>query len=203
MKSLGFQWLVRAGLALVACALLWPALAAAQSGNDMWQAAFDGDVNRVREAVEHGADVNFRGRGGFTALLAAARNGHLDVVKYLVEHGANINQRDNNRDKTPLLAASFKGHYDVVRYLVEHGADLNLQGVNGWTPLHDAAYVGDIEVVKLLVDHNCDLRLKNERGETARETAERGSHDAVRRGQTRATPADYKAVVDYIKSHGG
>lgn len=188
--------------ALLLAAML-PLSALAQSGEQMWQAAFDGDVNTVKSAVEHGADVNYKGRGGFSALLAAARNGHFEVVKFLVEHGAHIDQRDNNRDKSPLLAASFKGHFEIAQYLIEHGANVNLQGINGWTPLHDAAYVGDVQTVKLLVDHNADLHIKNQRGETARETAERGSHDAVRRGQTRSTPADYRTIVEYIRSHGG
>src|SRR5205814_8712767 len=148
-----------------------------------------------------GGSVNAKGRGGFSALLAAARNGHLEVVKYLVEHGANIDERNNARDKTPLLAAAFDGHYDIVKYLVEHGANVNVQAVNGWTPLHDAAYIGNFEVVKYLVDHGADLSLKNERRETPRQTAERGQHDAVHRGQTQATPEEYKQVIAYIKSH--
>src|SRR6516164_773540 len=138
----------------------------AQKDSDLWQAAFDGDVSKVQSAVEHGASVNTKGRGGFSALLAAARNGHLDVVKYLVEHGASIDERDNNRDKTPLLAAAFKGHYEIVKYLVEKGANVNVQAINGWTPLHDSAYIGDVQISKYLVDHGTNLQLKNEHGET-------------------------------------
>lgn len=173
------------------------------SGPDgqLWQAAYDGDLEGVKSAVTQGASINAKGKGGFSALLAASRNGHFEVVKYLVEHGAEVDGRDNFRDKTALLAAAFDGHYDIVKYLHEHGASINVQAVNGWTPLHDAAYIGNFEIVKYLVDEGADLSLKNERHETARETAERGQHDAVRRGQTHASPEEYKQVIEYIRSH--
>lgn len=167
----------------------------------LWQAAFDGDLAGVQSALESGASPDAKGRGGFSALVAAARNGNFDVVKCLVEHGAKVDERTNSRDKTALLAASFDGHFEIVKYLHEHGADINIQAVNKWTPLHDAAYIGNFEIVKYLVDHGARLDLKNERNETARETAERGQHDAVRRGQTHASPEEYKQVIAYIRSH--
>jgi ankyrin repeat protein len=173
------------------------------SGPDgqLWQAAYDGDLEGVKAAVAQGAGVNAKGKGGFSALLAASRNGHFEVVKFLVEHGAEVDERHNSREKTSLLAAAFDGHYDIVKYLHEHGASINVQAVNGWTPLHDAAYIGNFEIVKYLVDEGADLSLRNERHETARETAERGQHDAVRRGQTKASPEEFKQVIEYIRSH--
>jgi ankyrin repeat protein len=167
----------------------------------LWYAAYDGHMDQVTAAVEQGADVNFRGKGDFSPIVIAARNGHLDIVRYLVERGAKVDQRDNNRKKSALLAAAFKGHYDVVQYVVEKGADLDVQAVNGWTPLHDAAYIGNFEIVKLLVDHGARLDLRNERHETALQTAERGQHDAVRRGQTNASPEEYRQVIEYIREH--
>lgn len=174
------------------------------SGADqqLWESAANGDLSGAQSAMGQGAHINFRGkRGGFTPLTIAAKNGHLDVVQFLVEHGASVNERDNARDKTPLLAAAYKQHFDVVKYLVEHGADVNIQAINGWTPLHDAAYIGNVEISKYLVDHGTNLSLHNEKNETPRQTAERGQHDAVRRGQTRATPGDYKEIIEYIKAH--
>jgi hypothetical protein len=55
---------------------MWPFSANAQrgrggQGGELWQAAFDGDLEGVKAAVERGGDVNAKGRGGFSALLAA------------------------------------------------------------------------------------------------------------------------------------
>lgn len=203
-------------LAIVLCVALLVPMAAAQTekleregkfhggseaDHQLWYAAYDGKTDEVRSAIQHGADVNFRGKGNFSPIVIAARNGHLDIVRYLVEHGARVDQRDNNRKKSALLAAAFKGHYDVVQYVVEKGADLDVQAVNGWTPLHDAAYIGNFPIVKLLVDRGARLDLKNERDETALQTAERGQYDAVRRHQTNASPEEYRQVIEYIRSH--
>jgi ankyrin repeat protein len=169
--------------------------------HQLWYAAYDGRTDEVISAIEQGADVNYKGKGHFSPIVIAARNGHLDIVRYLVEHGARIDQRDNNRKKSALLAAAFKGHFDCVQYLVEHGANLNVQAVNGWTPLHDAAYIGNFPIVKLLVDSGARLDLRNERHETPLQTAQRGQYDAVRRGQTAATPEEYRQVIDYVRQH--
>jgi ankyrin repeat protein len=171
-------------------------------GQRLWQSAFDGDLEGVKTAVRQGAGVNVKGKGGFSALLAACRNGHLPVVVYLVEHGADVNQRDNMRDKTPLTAAAFQSHAEIVAYLLAHDAEIDDQSVNGWTALHDAAYIGCFECVKSLVEHNADLHIKNERHETALESAERGSREAVRRGQSHSSPDDYRRIREYLKSHG-
>lgn len=190
-------------ITLLALWLAGPHASAQRRVPELWQAAFDGDLEGVKRAAARGDSVNAQGRGGFSALLAAARNGHLDVVQYLVEHGADINKRDNNRDKTPLTAAAFKGHADIIEYLLQHGAEINDQSINKWTALHDAAYIGCFECVKALVDHKADLHIRNERGESAAETARRGETDAVKRGQTNASPEDYRRVIEYIREHGG
>jgi ankyrin repeat protein len=182
---------------------LWPASSHAQGDTRLWQAAASGDLGALKSAIEHGADVNFRGPGGFNALNAAARNGHLEIVQYLVEHGATIDRSDNQRHKTALLAASFQRHFDIVQYLVEKGANVNAQSVNGFTPLHDAAYVGNVQIVQFLVEHGANVHITNGGNLTPLETARRGSTRAAADGRTDATPEDYQKVIDYLKAHGG
>ena len=167
----------------------------------LWMASFNGQLDEVKAALAQGADANFRGKGGVTPLVAAARNGYLDIVKYLVEHGAEVDKRDNVREKSALLAAAFKAHYDVAQYLIEHGADVNAQAVNGWTPLHDAAFVGDFKTVKMLVDHGARLDILNKNGRNALETAEQGRIQAPAHHNSTATPEDYQRTIEYIKSH--
>ncbi|WP_257265261.1 ankyrin repeat domain-containing protein [Endozoicomonas sp. ONNA2] len=51
-------------------------------------AAFNGDATAlVAILLEQGAPVDAPQRGGWTALMVAAREGHLPVVAYLHEHG--------------------------------------------------------------------------------------------------------------------
>jgi uncharacterized protein len=196
-----------AGLQVLFLFILWvflsPPSSHAQSESRLWQAAASGDLGELKSAIDHGADVNFRGPGGFNALNAAARNGHLEIVQYLVEHGASIDQSDNQRHKTALLAASFQRHFDIVQYLVEKGANVNAQSINGFTPLHDAAYVGNLQIVQFLVEHGADVHIRNGGKLTPLETARRGSTRAAADGRTDATPEDYQKVIEYLKAHGG
>lgn len=45
----------------------------------------------ARTLIEHGADVNARQNGGFSALHSAAQNGDHELIALLLEHGADRN----------------------------------------------------------------------------------------------------------------
>jgi ankyrin repeat protein len=50
-------------------------------------AAFVGSVELARLLLDHGADVNGEGEGGFTALDSAAANGNEELVRLLESRG--------------------------------------------------------------------------------------------------------------------
>jgi len=51
-------------------------------------ASYRGNLSHVRVLVLHGANVNFRGDMGYTALHDAVSRGHRPVIEYLLDHGA-------------------------------------------------------------------------------------------------------------------
>ncbi len=70
----------------------------------------------VRLLVEHGAPVNAKQHGGWTALHAAADNGDEDMVKILLQHGADpLAQNDDG--KTPAQIAQLKGRVEALKLL--------------------------------------------------------------------------------------
>ena len=87
-----------------------------------------GSVERVRELIVAGADVNVCNYKGQTALHCAAKAGFRDIVTLLLEHGAAVDAQDR-QGETPLatvLRSTVKdkaGLRDVVRLLVAAGAD--------------------------------------------------------------------------------
>jgi uncharacterized protein len=132
----------------------------------MW-AALENRAETVRVLVKAGADSNVRSKvtayphtppgvigdaleegysyvgqtvlpkGGWTALMYAARQGALDGARALVECGADLNLAD--QDGTPALTfAIINGHYDVATLLVERGANVNQPDRTGATPLYSA-----------------------------------------------------------------
>ena len=63
-----------------------------------------GNVDRVRDLLDRGADVNVRNHKGQTALHCAAKAGFTDVVALLLDRGADLNATDDD-GRTPLAAA--------------------------------------------------------------------------------------------------
>src|SRR4051794_8029747 len=76
-------------------------------------------------------------RGGWTALMYAARQGSLDAARALTECGVDLDAADP--DGTPALTfAIINGHYDVATLLVDKGANVNQPDRTGATPLYSA-----------------------------------------------------------------
>ena len=124
-----------------------------------------GDLERVQELVEQGADKEMMGgRFGWTTLIIASQYGHLDVVRYLAEQGADI-KNATRHSMTPMMNASDSGHLEVVRYLLEQGGGgTDKTPCDGWTLLHWAANHGHLETSKLLMVYGADLNARNSDG---------------------------------------
>ena len=150
----------------------------------MWAAA-QGHAEVAQALIEEGADLHARSlvrrrtvhigsrygdrtsytgvvdtnKGGFTALLFAARNAHIDAARVLVAAGANVD--DVSADGTSALTlAVHSGHSEFAAFLLGHGADANARG-SGYTALHAAVLRGDLAVVDALAaaGANMDVRL--------------------------------------------
>lgn len=94
-----------------------------ETDQQLLQAASEGNLNGVTEALKKGADVNARGPFGDTALNQAAEYGHTEVVKRLLEAGADIHNK-GGADKTPIMNAAFADHVEIVQFLLEEGAQV-------------------------------------------------------------------------------
>lgn len=93
-----------------------------------------GNLEKVKEQVERGANVNFRDNAGWTPLHEASLKGQHIVAKYLIQCGADVNARGFG-DDTPLHDASSNGFPECVKLLVEAGADVFALNSEKQTPL--------------------------------------------------------------------
>jgi len=62
---------------------------------ELWNAAWRGNLQRVQQLVEQGADIEASNNEGLTLLHSAVYHGRLNILQYLVEQGADIEARDN------------------------------------------------------------------------------------------------------------
>jgi ankyrin repeat protein len=76
-------------------------------------------------------------RGGWSAVMYAAREGAVDSARALAEAKANLDLTDPE-GTTALIVAIINGHYDVAKVLVEKGANPNVADIKGMTPLYAA-----------------------------------------------------------------
>jgi ankyrin repeat protein len=136
-------------------ALMW---AAAENHPDVVKALLDAgaEINvksktlpgqprlpRQQGVAAQNAHSNFP-RGGFSALLFAARQGAMAAARVLVDGGADLNLADPD-GISPMSMAIINGHYDVANLLLERGANPNGADRSGRTPLYFATDMHTLE----------------------------------------------------------
>ncbi|KAJ6242658.1 serine/threonine-protein kinase -related [Anaeramoeba flamelloides] len=96
-------------------------------GWELYCAAEKGIIEKVKEELQNGADINYQhiwwreknlqeGWGPPTPLIVASRKGHFRVVKYLIENGADKTLKNNSGETAQDLALK-GGHLLIYRYL--------------------------------------------------------------------------------------
>lgn len=92
-----------------------------------------GDLEKVRDSIRQGANVNVQSRQGWTPLFWAIQKNNFNIVELLLDNSADIKVKDNE-GWTPLNWAVQLGSLDVVKHLVGRGADVNALTADGRTP---------------------------------------------------------------------
>jgi ankyrin repeat protein len=143
----------------------------ADLGEQLMAAVQDGDDDRVRTLLEHGANPSFRDAStGLTALHMAAGRGDTVVVRLLLEAGADVFTVDSRGGATPLHKAVQGGNLDTVRLLVDAGAFIDAPtSTTGHTPLTEAFWYKWPDIVGYLLDRNASLNLVTHYGFSMRE----------------------------------
>jgi ankyrin repeat protein len=137
-------------------------------------------LERVRQSLEHGLDVNKADPSGRTAVMMAAFEGYTEVVKLLLDHGAEVGRRDG-AGRTAMMYASSGPFPQTVELLVQNGAHVNrADTAEGWTALMLAAAEGHQPVVEALLRHGAMIEMADQDGDTAVDHArERGQTHIV------------------------
>ncbi|MEV4737366.1 MULTISPECIES: ankyrin repeat domain-containing protein [unclassified Microbacterium] len=149
---------VALGLSACAPASVPPApeeSAMSDASRDLLAAAAGGDADAVRAALDAGADLEARGGGGMTALVAATKANHLAAARALIDAGADVNAKDDIQDSAYLYAGA-RGHDEILRLTLDHGADLASTNRYGGTALIPASERGLLSTIRILLDAGVD-----------------------------------------------
>ncbi|XP_052437538.1 ankyrin repeat, SAM and basic leucine zipper domain-containing protein 1 isoform X2 [Carassius gibelio] len=129
-----------------------------------------GNVDRVRELLDNGLDVETRLGFGWTPLMCAVHVAHYELAELLLDHGASANfSRDHY---TVLMAACTAASATeemisrCVALLLSRNADPNVCNRSSMTCLMLAARDGYCQVINMLVSHGAELNFQNDNGLT-------------------------------------
>merc|ERR1712216_441133 len=106
---------------------------------EMEYAVNGGNLNGVKKALEMGANINRKGGGQQTPLMAATLGGHTEIVRYLLTKKPDATLGEQ-QGYTPMHGAGFQGRADIVPLLHAYGLDPSDRHEDGYTPIHRACW---------------------------------------------------------------
>uniref|UniRef100_UPI001008D9E7 ankyrin repeat domain-containing protein n=1 Tax=Longirhabdus pacifica TaxID=2305227 RepID=UPI001008D9E7 len=147
---------------------------------------FDGDLEKVKQLVNDGANVNIE-EGSL--LIEAIVSNNVDLVAYLIDQDIDVNAV--NDGMTPLMFTfSYDDAYnvngeekreEVTKLLLQAGADVTIKGDRGSTALMDAAGLADGETIQMLLNAGAQVNVQDDYGNTAlMEAARSANAEAVK-----------------------
>jgi ankyrin repeat protein len=135
--------------------------------NLFYRPIIEGDLFKVIELVNNGADVN---NANLLPLHLAVSTHQRAIAEYLLKNGASIEARDSN-GFTALHLSAFQVDSMMTDLLISAGANVSARDNYGNTPLHIAASLDRISPLKSLVDAGADITAKDAEGRTPLEVA--------------------------------
>ena len=132
----------------------------------LFTASKNGDIDKIKMALELGANVNLKDDNKRFPLYYSVKYGDRKVAKLLIQNGADVNAKDFLH-QTPLeIAASF-GKIKVAELLLQNGADVNaVNGPLNFTALFLAAGNGNPKMAQLLLENGANVKAKSTSGMT-------------------------------------
>ena len=109
-----------------------------QSGQNIWAAAADGDLDAIRGELKKSVFIDAKSDCGLTPLHVATLENQPASVELLLAHGADVSLADREGN-TALHMAAFLGRTDLVRLLLKAGADPELRNHLGFSSLDNVA----------------------------------------------------------------
>src|ERR1700681_3015740 len=127
---------------------------------ELHQAVKKGDLHRVSELLEAGADIHYQREHDYDALVDAAygrdvlHDPHLiDLLKLLVANGVSLTGM-TTYGESGVRVLSRIGRFDAVQFLLKAGANVNDVQL---TPLIEAVAFGSLPDVAEAIESGVDL----------------------------------------------
>jgi ankyrin repeat protein len=124
--------------------------------SELLMAVYDQDLQRVKELVAAGVNVNTRDYAGISALAYAVMGENDQIAWFLIAEGANVNILDYTR-RSILMHALIEARDHWVEQLLPLIENVNHQDMYGYTALIFACQNDNVETVIKLVDAGAEV----------------------------------------------
>jgi ankyrin repeat protein len=135
------------------------------------EAVKSGQLQRIRDLVHAGANVDALAPSGYPLVCAAPT---ADVIQTLADLGAQMNPRVKHGATHLHLLASYS--FSMVSVLLERGVNPNVKDDKGGTPLFYAEGAKDVQIMELLIAQGGDVNARDYDGYTALHWAAMAGH---------------------------
>ncbi len=158
-------------------------------------AAYKGDLAKVKQYLDAGADPNRMDKKQRYPLRSAINGNHPEIVYLLLEKGADIHAQDSNGATLlywvagsgnrplldellkrgakitkegwhPLLGATAGGKTEMMEFFLKAGIPIDAYDNGGWNALHIAASHKNQSAIEWLLKHGANINSTNENGWT-------------------------------------
>ena len=131
--------------------------------NELGAAIADQDLERVKELLASGAEVNNWTTDGITPLHQALLIGNEPIARILFQNNADFAAMTADGWQ-PLHCAAKQGVESSVRLCLDCGADIAACTTDGQTALHKVCKSGSVTTTKLLIERGAELEARDDWG---------------------------------------
>ena len=129
-------------------------------------ASIAGNVEIVKELLDHGADITTTNDIGINVLHYAAIEGRQEIIQMLIDHGADVTTANKFGSTALHFASAFTYDQEIIQLLVDSGADVNARKSDGTTALGHACKLGSTKMAKILLGLGANGASKDKGGKT-------------------------------------
>lgn len=140
--------------------------------DNLMQALYDMDWEKIKTELNSGADVNTPyNQHGWTPFMWACKDFYEpEVIEAFLKAGGNVNQR-NQFEETPfIIAAKHRSSPQTLAVLLAAGADINARDKSGNTAF---VYIAKhpqvmmrLPILDFMIDNGANPNIKNKQGKT-------------------------------------